>query len=106
MGRRAGASDLGVDHARARVDIADYIVALDRIVSSVPEKSRGNTEFFAGWLLKNHEVPHVARKYFQHCTGSPNTLNWHWFVASDALKLMTEGSRVVGVAPIQRPAVS
>jgi hypothetical protein len=74
------------DGTKKTLDIA----SLDRIIGSVPEESRANTEFFAGWLLKNHGDPQSAKKYFEHCISSRNTMNWYWFLANDALKRLPE----------------
>ncbi len=66
------------------------IVRVDQIISSVPEEARANTEFFAGWFLKNHGDRQDARRYLQDCVNSRNINSWFWFLANDALKRMAE----------------
>ena len=75
-------SVLAPDGTKKALDLA----ALDGLISSIPEENRGNAEFFGAWFLKNHNHPDEAKKYFRHCTGSRNTMNWYWFLANDALK--------------------
>jgi tetratricopeptide (TPR) repeat protein len=64
------------------------VAAVEPIVASIPEESRGNTEFFVGWLLKNHNQPQEARQYLQRCGDSPKTMIWYRYLANDALKRM------------------
>ena len=66
------------------------LVALDGIISSIPEENRVNTEFFAAWFLKNHGHRDQARKYLEHCASSRTILSWYWFLAKDALKRLAE----------------
>ncbi len=62
------------------------ILALDRLLESVPEDGRGNAYFFAGWFLKNHGDAKSARNYLQNCSRSRQSVIWYRYLADEAIK--------------------
>lgn len=63
---------------------------LERAVAGVSGNLRGNTEFFAGWLLRKHGKREEAKTYLKRSTETLSTNPWLKRIADDALQHMND----------------
>jgi hypothetical protein len=62
--------------------------AIDRVLRSIPDHGRGNTEFVVGLYLRNHGQAGVARTYLEHCANAPGVPEWMRAIAAKALRAL------------------
>ena len=62
------------------------LAAVDRVLGSIPEEKRGNTQFMVGRYLLNRGKRDLAIKYLKPCADSPTTFVWMKAIAAEGLK--------------------
>jgi tetratricopeptide (TPR) repeat protein len=70
-------------------DPADHpldLAAVDRVLESIPQDKRGNTQFMVGRYLLNRGKRELAVKYLKPCAESPTTFVWLKAIAAESLK--------------------
>jgi tetratricopeptide (TPR) repeat protein len=62
------------------------VQAIDRVLQSIPDDRRGNTEFIVGLYLRNHGKAGDARTYLERCANAPGVPAEMRAIAARALR--------------------